>query len=80
MGHLVAITAVLVCNPNSTFNPNTNASSNSNSNPNPNRLVGVMVRASASESVDLKFIAQVESYQKTSKKWYSQFPCLTLST
>ena len=37
-----------------------------------------MVRASASQSVDLGFISKVESYQDF-KKWYSQLPCLALS-
>ena len=41
---------------------------------------GVVVRASASQSVDLGFISLVESYLKTLKKWYSQLPCLALST
>ena len=48
MGHLVATAVMLAYNPNSSFNPNPNANSNSSSNPNLNRLVGVMVRASAS--------------------------------
>ena len=39
----------------------------------------VVVRASASQSVDLGLISQVESYQKTLKKWYLQIPCLALS-
>ena len=34
------------------------------------RRDGVVVRASASQSVDLGFISLVESYQKTLKKWY----------
>ena len=40
----------------------------------------VVVSAFALQSVDLEFISQVESYQKTFKKWYSQLPCLALST
>ena len=43
-----------------------------------NRRGGVVVRASASQSVDLGFIPLVESYQKTLKKWYPQLPCLAL--
>ena len=41
-----------------------------------NRRDGVVVRASASQSVDLEFISQVKSYQK----WYSELPCSALST
>ena len=40
------------------------------------RRDGVVIRASVSQSVDLRLISQVESYQKTFKKWYSQRPCL----
>ena len=43
-----------------------------------NRRDGVVVRASASQSVDLGFIPLVESYQKTLKKWHPQLPCLAL--
>ena len=35
---------------------------------------GVVVRASASQSVDLGFIFQVESYQKTLKNGIHSFP------
>ena len=44
-----------------------------------NQRDGVVVRASASQSVDLGFISLDESYQKT-KKWFSQLPCLALIT
>ena len=37
----------------------------------PNRCDGVMVGASVSQSVDLGFISQVDSYQKTSKIVYT---------
>ena len=39
-----------------------------------NRRDGVVVRASASQSVDLGFISQVESYQKTLKNGIHSFP------
>ena len=39
-----------------------------------NRRDGVVVRASASHSVDLGFISQVESYQKTLKNGIHSFP------
>ena len=39
-----------------------------------NRCDGVVVRASASQSVDLVFISQVESYQKTIKNGIYSFP------
>ena len=39
-----------------------------------NRRDGVVVRASASESVDLGFIPLVESYQKTLKNGIYSFP------
>ena len=35
---------------------------------------GVVVRASASQSVDLEFISHVESYQKTFKNGIHNFP------
>ena len=38
------------------------------------RRVGVVVRASASQSVDMGFISQVESYQKTFKNGIHSFP------
>ena len=38
------------------------------------RCDGVVVRASASQSVDLGFISQVESYQKTLKNGIHSFP------
>ena len=38
-----------------------------------NRRNGVVVRASASQSVDLGFISQVESYQKTLKNGIHSF-------
>ena len=41
---------------------------------NSNRRDGVVVRASASQSVDLGFIPHVESYQKTLKKGIYSFP------
>ena len=40
----------------------------------PNRRDGVVVRASASQSVDLGFIPLVESYQKTLKNGIRSFP------
>ena len=40
----------------------------------PNRRDGVVVRASASQSVDLGFISLVESYQKTLKNGIHSFP------
>ena len=43
-----------------------------------NQCDGVVVRASASQSVDLGFNPLVESYQKTLKKWHLQLPCLAL--
>ena len=43
-----------------------------------NQRDSVVVRASASQSVDLEFISLVESYQQTFKKWYPQLPCLAL--
>ena len=49
-----------------------------NANVDEDRRDGVLVRASASQSVDLGFIPLVESYQKTLKKWYPQLPCLAL--
>ena len=39
-----------------------------------NRRDGVVVRASASQSVDLGFIILVESYQKTLKNGIRSFP------
>ena len=39
-----------------------------------NRRNGVVVRASASQSVDLEFILLVESYQKTLKNGIYSFP------
>ena len=39
-----------------------------------NRRDGVVVRASASQSVDLGFISLVESYQKTLKNGIHSFP------
>ena len=42
-----------------------------------NRRDGAVVRASASQSVDLGFIPLVDSYQKT-LKWYPQLLCLAL--
>ena len=39
-----------------------------------NRRDGVVVRASASQSVDLRFIPLVESYQKTYKNGIYGFP------
>ena len=39
---------------------------------------GVVVRASASQSVDLGFIPLVESYQKDFKNRHPQLPCLAL--
>ena len=39
-----------------------------------NRRDGVVVRASASQSVDLGFIPLVESYQKTLKSGIHSFP------
>ena len=39
-----------------------------------NRRVGVVVRASASQLVDLGFISQVESYQKILKNGICSFP------
>ena len=39
-----------------------------------NRYNGVVVRASASQLVDLQFILLVESYQKTSKNGIHSFP------
>ena len=39
-----------------------------------NRRGGVVVRASASQSVDLGFISLVESYQKTLKNGIHSFP------
>ena len=39
-----------------------------------NRRDGVVVRASASQSVDMGFISQVESYQKTLKNGIHSFP------
>ena len=39
-----------------------------------NRRDGVVVRASASQSVDLGFIPLVESYQKTLKNGIHSFP------
>ena len=39
-----------------------------------NRRDGVVVRASASQSVDLGFIPIVESYQKTLKNGIYSFP------
>ena len=44
-----------------------------------NRRDCVVVRASASQSVDLEFIPLVESYQNTLKIWYSPLPCLAFS-
>ena len=41
---------------------------------NVNRRDGVVVRASASQSVDLGFISLVESYQKTLKNGIHSFP------
>ena len=38
------------------------------------RRCGVVVRASASQSVDLGFISLVESYQKTLKNGIHSFP------
>ena len=38
------------------------------------RLDGEVVRALASQSVDLEFISQVESYQKTLKNGIHSFP------
>ena len=38
---------------------------------------GVVVRASASQSVDLEFIPLVES--KDFNKWHPQLPCLAVS-
>ena len=43
------------------------------------RRDGVVVRASASQSVDLGFIPYVESYQKTLKTGIHSFPALALS-
>ena len=40
------------------------------------RRDGVVVRASASQSVDLGFISLVESYQKTLKNGIHSFPAL----
>ena len=40
----------------------------------PNRRDGVVVRASASQSVDLGFFSQVKSYQKTLKIGIHIFP------
>ena len=40
----------------------------------------VAVRASASQSVDLGFIFPSRVISKDFKKWYSQLPCLALST
>ena len=40
----------------------------------PDRRDGVVVRASASQSVDLGFIPLVESYQKTLKNGIHSFP------
>ena len=42
-----------------------------------NRRDGVVVKASASQSVDLWFIP-LSSATKDLKKWYSQLPCLAL--
>ena len=39
----------------------------------PTRRDGVMIRAFASQSVDLGFISLVESYQKTFKKIFTAF-------
>ena len=39
-----------------------------------NRRDGIVVRASASQSLDLGFISQVESYQKTLKNGIHSFP------
>ena len=39
-----------------------------------NRRDGVVVRASASQSIDLGFIPLVESYQKTLKNGFHSFP------
>ena len=41
---------------------------------------GVVVRASASQSVDLRFISPSRVVPKDFNKWYSQLPCLALST
>ena len=38
------------------------------------RRDGVVVRASASQSLDLGFISKVESYQKTLKNGFHSFP------
>ena len=42
--------------------------------PIPNRRNGVEVRSSALQSIDLAFITQVESYQKTLKNGIHSFP------
>ena len=39
-----------------------------------NRRDGVVVKASASQSIDMGFISQVESYQKTFKNDMHSFP------
>ena len=44
-----------------------------------NRRDGVVVRASASQSVDLGFISLVESYQKTLKNGIHSFPAWCLA-
>ena len=41
--------------------------------------IGVMVRACASQSVDLEFNSQVESYQKTLKNGIHSFPAWSSS-
>ena len=44
-----------------------------------NRRDGVVVRASALQSVDQRFISQVESYQKTFKNGIHNFPAWCLA-
>ena len=44
-----------------------------------NRCNGVVVRASAAQSVDLGFIPLVESYQQTLENEFSQLSCLVPS-
>ena len=48
-------------------------------NKNTYRRDGVVVRASASQSVDLGFIPSSRVIPEDFKKWYSQLPCLALS-
>ena len=43
------------------------------------RVYGVVIRASASQSVDLRFIPLVESYRKTLKNGIHSFPALRLA-